>query len=128
MLIPLPILIAGMNPSRLGGSTCNTRMGAMAGIGPEGGGVLGGCGGPELCSAAGLDEVLASDAESASVPAESVEFFNALMSSADNVLLFFAKSSSNSRSRSSAEGTVARAFTSSLFRTPWATINRNSGS
>src|SRR5260370_34907490 len=98
MLVPLPILIAGMNPSRLGGSSCNTRMGAIAGIGPEGGGVLGGCGGQELWRAAGFDEVLTSGAESVSA---SVGFFNPLMSAVDNVLLFFANSSSNNRSVSS---------------------------
>src|SRR6266403_1232366 len=40
-----PILMSGINPSCFGGSTCITRIGAIAGIGPEAGGVLGVCGG-----------------------------------------------------------------------------------
>src|SRR5258708_6021050 len=55
MLTFLPILISGMKPSCLGGSTRNGRIGATAGIGPDGGGVFGGCGGPEDCWDFGSD-------------------------------------------------------------------------
>src|SRR6266853_865903 len=50
MLTFLPILMSGMKPSCLGGSIWNGRIGAIAGIGPDGGGVFGVCGGPEDCS------------------------------------------------------------------------------
>src|SRR6266849_614755 len=55
MLTFLPILTTGMTPSCLGGSTGNGRIGAIAGIGPDGGGVCGGCDVPEASSVFSAD-------------------------------------------------------------------------
>src|SRR5579864_6884564 len=131
MWMAFPMLITGSTPSRLGGSICSTRIGATAGIGPEGGALAGGCGGPLACSAAtlvfkALAGRLASVTAVAAASADGA--FSAFMSSADSVLLFFINRIMSNLSRSSAEGTPASLATSSAVNSPWLTIKRKSGS
>src|SRR5882724_3324749 len=117
MLIFLPILISGMNSSCFGGSSCNARIGAIAGTGPDGGDVLGGWGGPLVCNPPAVAEGLDSP-EASAVGTDSVVAFNAVISAVVKALLFFDKSRSNSLSRNSAEESAARACTSPILTTP----------
>jgi hypothetical protein len=95
-------------------------------MGPEAGGVCGGCGGPVGCSSS--LEAFADFAAALVSTAVVAGALSAFKSSADSEFLFFINKIISNLSRSSADGTPASLFTSSGLSSPWLTIKRRSGS
>src|SRR5260370_4780528 len=116
MLTFLPILISGMKPSCLGGSTRNGRMGAIAGIGPDGGGD---------CSVFSSDAYSELD-ELVPLLVMTVAVFNAFTSVSERMPFSF--SIKTKRSRNWAAGPDARLLTSFTLRMPLVISKRNRGS
>src|SRR5262249_54044081 len=118
-----PIVTSGTKPSRFGGSTCNTRTGAMAGTTE---------GAPPPCGSAAAAVVVAATEAAAELEAAFAldktavaAVFNAFKSSA--VRTPFPLKRRKCRSRFGLAGGVARLLTSLLRRMLWKPSSGNNG-